>query len=100
MGNGGLEGTITCDRRSDHDENVGCQSDRGDPNDDRGDSKVDRPKVPREGIHQEKQGRLEHRRKALHGEVELPRDHSTKLTLTASAFVDFGTPDFGLAEAV
>ena len=100
MGNGGLEGTIIRDRRGDHDENVERQSDGGDPNDDGGDGQVDRPKVPREGITEEKEGRLEHKRKALHDEVEFPRDHSAKFALTVSAFVDFRTSDFGLAEAV
>ena len=95
-----MERTVVRDRRSDHDEDVERQSDGGDSNNDRGDRQVDGPKVPREGIPEEKQSGLEHKGKALHDEVEFPRDHSAEFALTASTFVDFGAPHFGFTEAV
>ena len=92
MGNGGLERTIIRDRRSDHDENVERQSDGGDVNDDGSDGQIDRPKVPRESVSEEEQGRLEHKRKALHDEVELPGDHSDELALTVSEPLTLALP--------
>jgi len=97
---GGLERTIIHNRRGDHDESVERRSDGGDPNNDGGNGQVDRPKVLREGISEEKRGRLEHEGKALHDEIETSRDRSAKFALAVPAFVCFGTSDFGLAEAV
>ena len=95
-----MERTVIRDRRGDHDENVERQSDGGDSDDDRGDRQIDGPEVPREGIPEEKQSRLEHQGETLHHEIELPRDHSAEFALTVSAFVNFGTPHFGLSEAI
>lgn len=76
------------------------RSDGGDRNNDGGNGQLDRPKVLREGISEEKQSRLEHEGKALHDEIETPRVHSAKFALAIPAFVYFETSDFGLAEAV
>ena len=95
-----MKRAIIRDCPSDHDENVERHSDASDSNDDGSDRQVDGPKIPRQGIPEEKQSGLEHKGKTLHNEVEFPRDHAAEFTLTVSAFVDFGTPDFGFAEAV
>ena len=71
-GRWGLVGAVVVGRRSDGAENICDSPGEREGEDDPGDGSADGPEIYRQGAPEQEHGDLEHHRKALDGDVEMP----------------------------